>query len=178
MTTEEQIAIAKKIIEGGICTKVFHSAELIRDPTRGPLYPAYPKGAEYLYMGPDDTKGFFAYIRSNGNYSSVPLPTSSCQKSYEIQVPLRVVFFHDSDNRDRNFLLTKLAPFTFMQNVRLVQVIDDKFRLIREESPRFSEHFDAKTFFAAFDILVKKILLSSECEQMPCDPVTNPICKL
>lgn len=176
MTTEIQIDIAKQIIGTALVTKVYHSAELIRDTSRGLLFPAYRSGADYIFIATEDSKGIYAYIRANGDYSATPLKIQSCASSYDMRVPLRVVFFSDNETRDRNFLIEKLASFSFMSGVQLIRVIDDKFRLIREEAPLVRENFDGQTFYIAFDILVKKLLLPSDCERETCETFPNPIC--
>lgn len=177
MTTKKQIEIAKAIVATGLVTKVYHTCQLLKDEQQTKLYPAYQRGAEFMYVGPDDTQGLFAYIRANGDASAVPLRVKSCTRDYEVTAPLRVVFFHDDEVRDHEFLKTRLASFTFLQNVTLLRVIDDKFRLVREESDLYRQHFDAKTFYVAFDISVNLLLLQSECEtETPCEVFPNPIC--
>jgi hypothetical protein len=178
MTTSIQVEIANAILATTLVTKVFHSSELLRDNERGLLFPAYRAGADYIFIPVDDTLGLYAYIRSNGDYQATPLKIASCVRSYDMSVPLRIVFFSDNEKRDRNFLIEKLASFSFMTGVQLIRVIDDKFRLIREEAPLVREKFDGQTFYIAFDVLVKKVLSPSDCERDECEVFTNPICQL
>lgn len=175
MTTEQQIEIANKILATGLVTKVFHSCQMLRTEDNQQLYPAYPKGNEYTYAGIDDTKGLFAYIRVNGDMAGVPLKVTSCGRAYDMDAPMRVVFFNDNEDRNQEELLASLATFTFLKGITLVRVVTDKFRLVKEESPLFRSHFDGKTFYVAFDVLVSFILLPSDCAKDQCKVHPNPI---
>lgn len=177
MTTQKQLDIAQALLETGLVGKVFHSCQLIRNTDQQNLYPAYPKGTDFIYIGPDDTKGVFAYIRANGDTVAVPNKVASCARNYELTAPLRVVIYHDIETRNHQDLQRRLASFTYLTGVTLVRMIDDKFRLVREESDLYRQHFDAKTFYIAFDITVSILLLQSECEaEEPCEVKANPIC--
>lgn len=177
MTTNMQFAIAEKLLETGLVKKVFHSVQLIRSDTQQTLYPAYPKGADFLYIGPDDTKSMFAYIRANGDIVAAPNKIASCARNYDLTAPLRVVIYSDIETRNHQELQSRLASFTYLSHVTLVRMIDDKFRLVREESDLYRQSFDAKTFYIAFDISVSILLLQSECETVkPCEVKANPIC--
>lgn len=174
---EKQIEIANAILDTRLVTKVYHSCELVKDNDRRVLFPGYAKGDEYLYAGADDTKQLFAYIRSNGDISSVPLAITSCRRSYNLTIPLRVVFYNDSEDRDFNYLTMKLGAVTFLQNVNLVRVITDKFRLAKEESDISKETFGAKTFYIAYDITANTVLLPDQCDNAACVTHANPICQ-
>lgn len=175
MTTEKQIEIANAILATGLVKKVFHSCQLLRNDQSQTMYPAYQKGAEWTYSGIDDTHGLFAYIRTNGDIIGAPFKLDSCGRTYTMTAPLRVVFFNDNEDRDQDELIRKMGSFTFLKNVNLVRIITDKFRLVREESPIFREHFDGKTFYAAFDVAVTFILLPSDCERDICIIHPNPL---
>jgi len=177
MTTDKQIEIANTILATGLVSQVFHSCEMLRDETNNVLYPAYPKGNEYTYAGIDDAKGLFAYIRTNGDQVGVPLKITSCSRSYDMDAPMRVVFFSDNEGRNHEELVRKLSSFTFMNGITLQRVITDKWRLIREESPIFRSRFDGKTFYVAFDVLVAFILLPSDCQTDLCVTHPNPLKK-
>lgn len=175
MTTAHQILIGNKILETGLVKKFFHSVQLLKDEKRQILYPAYPSGAEYTYSGIDDSRGLFGYIRTNGDMSGAPFKIASCDRSYTVTAPMRVVFFNDNEDRNQEELIRRLTTFTFLRNVNLVRIITDKFRLVTEESPVFRENFDGKTFYVAFDIQVTFILLPSDCESDDCIIHPNPI---
>lgn len=173
MTTEKQIEIAENILAGGLVKKVFHSVQLLTGEN-GRMYPAYPKGGEYSYSGIDDTHGLFAYIRANGDFVGTPFKIGSCGHTYGMTIPLRIVFFNDGEDRNHEFLTTKLSAFTFMHNVTLNKIITDKYRLRSEESPIFREHFDGKTFYIAIDVFISVILKPSDCETDDCIVYPNP----
>jgi hypothetical protein len=175
MTVQQQIAIAEKIIQTSLVSKVFHSCQLLRDDERRVMYPVYQVGAEFTYAGIDDSKGLFAYIRINGDLQAVPMRTRSCSGSYQVTAPLRVVFFNDNEPRDHDDLARRLMTFTFLQNVILTRVIQDRARLAAEESPMFREKFDGKTFYLAVDIQATFILLPSDCASEACISYPNPV---
>lgn len=175
MTTEKQLEIAHEIVATGLVKKVFHSCQLLKNDQNQTMYPAYQRGAEYTYSGIDDTHGLFSYIRTNGDMVGSPEKLQSCGRTYKMLAPLRVVFFNDNEDRNQEELMRMLGTFTFMQNVNLVRIITDKFRLVKEESNLFRERFDGKTFYIAFDITVAFILLPSDCERKTCIVHPNPI---
>lgn len=178
MTIKLQQEIAQAILATGLVPTVYHSCELVRNLENGRTFPAFKQGADYVYVGMDDTKGMYAYIRSNGDAPSVPLKLTSCARQYEISTPLRVVFYNDRDDRDQHYLQTKLATFTFLTNVTLQRIIVDKFRLAKEENTINDPKFDGKVFYLAFDIIVKTVLLPDDCAADACETFPNPICKL
>src|SRR3989304_5780785 len=175
MTVKQQIAIAEEIVKTGLVTKVFHSCQLLKDEQSRTLYPASQRGAEYTYAGIDDAQGLFAYIRVNGDIQGVPIKITSCNGSYTMTAPLRVVFFNDNEDRNQDDLVRRLSAFTFMRNVALVRIITDKWRLVREESSVFREKFDGKTFYAAVDINATFIHLPSDCADEACIVYPNPV---
>lgn len=175
MTVKKQIEIAEEIIKTGLVGKVFHSCQLLKDDQQRTMYPAYHVGNEFTYAGIDDAKGLFAYIRTNGDAQAVPLKITSCQGAYTVTAPLRVVFFNDNEDRNQDELATRLMSFTFLQNVFLVRVVNDRQRLVREESQIFRERFDGKTFYVAVDINVTFILLPSDCAPEACIVYPNPV---
>lgn len=174
MTTDKQIEIAQTIFATGLVKKVFHSVQLLKDDN-GTMYPAYPKGGEYTYAGIDDTHGLFGYIRTNGDSQAVPLKLQSCGHTYTMTIPLRVVFFNDSEDRDFEWLTTKLISFTFKKAISLNRIITDKYRLKQEESPIFRAKFDGKTFYIAIDIFITLPLKPSDCETDDCIVHPNPL---
>jgi hypothetical protein len=177
MTMNIQLQIAQAILATGLVPTVYHSCELVRNLETGRTFPGYKVGADYMYVGNDDTQAMYAYIRSNGDAPSVPLKLTSCARQYEISTPLRVVFYHDVEDRDQHYLQTKLATFTFLTNVTLQRIIVDKFRLAKEENTINDPKFDGKVFYLAFDIIVKTVLLPDDCAADACEIFPNPICK-
>lgn len=174
MTIDKQQEIAQAILNTGLVKKVYHSCEMLQGEG-GRLYPAYPTGSEYIYVGMDDRKELFAYIRFNGDAVATPFKKASCENASDVRTPLRVVFFSDSEDRDRNFLTTKLSSFTFVPGVILQRIITDKYKLVREESDVYQAHIDGHVFYMAVDVLVKTILLSDTCNNAQCEIHQNPI---
>lgn len=178
MTTDIQIGIAQNIIASGIVNKVYHSCQLLRDEQYQQFFPVYRKGAEQPYIGIDDTKGLFAYIRANGDMSAEVSRVASCSNAYDMKAPLRVVFFSDNERRDFGLLVTRLSAFAFAAGVRLNRVITDMNKLLKDEQPNFAHQFDGQTFYVALDITVTFVLSPNLCEQTDCKAYVNPLCKL
>lgn len=176
MTTEHQINIAKEILKTGLVSRVFHSCHLLRDEQAQQFFPVYKRGEDQPYIGIDDSKGLFAYIRANGDATPRDAKLGGCLHNYDMLAPLRVVFFSDNEKRDFNVLTTQLAAFTFVPPVKLVRIITDTHRLLREEQPIYTHSFDGQTFYIAFDITINFLLLPSHCEQKNCVAFPNPIC--
>lgn len=175
MTIATQLLIADVLLKTTLVTRVYHSCEMILNK-EGKMYPCYPVGGEYLYVGMDDRKGLYAYIRGNGDAVATTLKLQSCARAYDVRTPMRVVFFHDNEDRDRNFLQKKLALFTSLADVTLQKIITDKYRLVKEESDVFDANIDGKVFYMAVDVLVKTILLSDTCANAECEIHQNPLC--
>lgn len=177
MTTAQQIIIANKILETGLVTAVYHSCQRLRDEQSQRFFPVYQKGAELPYVGIDDAKGLFAYIRSNGDMVAKVSRVGSCLNTYDMSAPLRVVFFNDHERRNFEYLVLQLSAFTFMPGLALTRIITDAQQLLRDEQPTFNHNFDGGTFYVAFDITINFLLLPNDCEQKPCEVQPNPICK-
>lgn len=178
MIVEQQIEIAKRILAlGAGVQQVFHSAELVRDPQRGIVGPAYrlPGGQEYKYVGLEDAQGFSAYIRYNGDAVATNLKVGSCAGYSTLIYPLRVVAFNDQESRDHGVLTDWLSQLSYLPNVSLTRIVVDKFALIKAESDQVRAHFDASVYYVAFDLLVNAISLPSNCAPDLCRVFDNPL---
>lgn len=176
MTQTQQILIAQALLATGLVKKVYHNCHMVRNHQNERMYAAYPVGREWVHAGIDDRQSLFAYVRTNGEFTARQFKMDSCSKHWEIFAPLRVVCFHDEEDQDHGLLLTKLATFTYMQGITLQRIIEDKWRLLREESDLTRARFDGRTFYVAFDVLVNFLISHDTCEQAACSSVPNPIC--
>ena len=153
MITEKQIEIAQALLVAGV-NSVYHSCELIEDE-KGEKYPAYKKGNEQYYVGPDDSKSMFAYIR---NLGAVPVSRTtlegSCSKLYQLEAPHRIVIFQDSVKDDFDSLINKFLSVAFIKDVSLVSFNHNAYILGKQESPIGKFAFDATTFYLAIDVLL------------------------
>lgn len=175
MVTEKQIEIAQKLLSNNLVNKVFHSVELVEDD-KGVKYPAYKVGNEQYYVGPDDTKQMFAYIRTNGaaRVSNTTLE-GSCSKMYTMNVPTRVVIFQDHNKEDFDALIRRMLVVGFLKDVDLVGYNNNSFQLGKQESQIGKFAFDSTTFYLAIDLIIKVNLRGSECESDKCIVYPNPI---
>lgn len=176
MITEKQIEIADVLLSTGLIDKVYHSCELVEDE-KGVKFPAYKVGDEQFYVGPDDGKKMFAYIRSNGAAStSRNLLEGSCAKMYTVNVPHRVVIFQDHVKDNFDAIIQKLLRVSFVKDVSLISFNNNAFQLAKQESPIANFAFDATTFYLAIDVQIKITLRGSQCDEDACIVHPNPIC--
>jgi len=176
MITEKQIEIAKTLNAEGVGS-VFHSCELVEDE-KGVKFPAYKKGSEQYYVGPDDSKKMFAYIRTNGAaYTGRSDAEGSCAKMYTINAPHRIVIFQDHCAEDFDALTRRFLNVGFIKDISLSSFNNNAFQLGRQESPIGKFAFDATTFYLAIDVVIKIQLRGSECNNDICIIHPNPICQ-
>jgi hypothetical protein len=170
MITEKQIEIAKALNSAGVGV-VYHSVELIEDE-KGVKFPAYNES----YVGPDDTKKMFGYIRQSGPATRVrETLEGSCAKMYLMQAPCRVVVFQDHTADNHDALARKLLRVAFIQGVSLISFSTNAFQLGKQESPIGKFAFDATTFYLAIDVQVKFWIFPNQCEEDECEVFPNPI---
>lgn len=176
MITERQIEIGRKLLGTGLVKSFYHSVELVEDQ-KGKKFPAYKTGAEQLYVGPDDRKQMFAYIRQSGQASRLEeRPDGGCSKSYRMGIPHRIVVFKDREDRDFDALVQKMLSISFLKDVSLLSFHTNAFQLSKDESPIGDFSFDATTFYMAIDLQIKIWLSAKDCEDRPCIAHPNPIC--
>lgn len=176
MIQDVQIQIAKKLIATGLVQEVYHSVELYENES-GKLFPVYSEGAEQIYIGPDDTKGRFAYIRQTGPaITTDTFKEGSESKYYKLSYPLRIVVFKDNEKENFDWLQKKLISFAFMPHVFLQAISNDAFKLGKQESPIGNFNFDATTFYIAIDVKATIVVGESICEENNCITTPNPIC--
>lgn len=177
MIIEKQIEIGNALLATGLVNSVYHSAELVEDD-KGVRYPAYKVGAEQFYIGPDDTKKMFAYIRTNGSaVRQIEDKEGSCSKMYKISAPHRVVIFQDRVSGNFDAIISKLLSLTFIKDISLVSFNNNAFQLGKHESPIGTFSFDATTFYLAIDIQIKFWIFPNKCDEDPCIIYPNPICQ-
>lgn len=176
MTYEIQKAIAQKIILKGLVTTAYICAYLIDKDNV--LIPAYPSGNRFDYVGTDDTKGNYAYIRENGEWNFETKEQLSCSSWLcKVTIPMRIVFFGGNGNRDSKIAVCMTALHG--NGCVVKSVITDKYQLFRSEQ-RGAENrlfpYD-KTYFA-IDFSIVQLLTSNECEVIlgGCDNVQYKFC--
>lgn len=176
MITEKQIEIAKELLATGLVKEVYHSVEII-ETKDGPKVPAYARGSEQYYVGPDDSKGMFAYIRKTGPVKPANAePMGSCSGMYKLAVPLRIVVFQDNVKEDHDSLIQRLLAFTFLSGVDLLSFTSNAFQLGKQEAPVGAFEFDATTFYMAIDVSAKIRITQTMCKEDTCIAHPNPIC--
>lgn len=176
MIAEKYIALAKLILQSNIVKKVYHSVELVSND-KEIKFPVCKNGERDVYVGPDDSGIFFAYIRQTGPAINAETKKEGSEKnSYLLQVPTRIVYFMDNEERNFDSLTTKLLNIAFAPGVTLIRYDNNAYTLAAQESPIGNFSFDEKTFYLAIDINLKFWINQSKCEIDNCIIHTNPIC--
>lgn len=176
MTYDIQKAIARKLISKGLVTTAYICAYLI--DKNGVLIPAYPAGNRFEYVGADDTKGNYAYIRENGEWQFEQKTQLGCSMwLYRVTIPMRVVFYGGDGNRDSKISVCMSA---LHENSCIVKnVITDKYQLFKTEQRGAEDRLfpHDKTYFA-IDFNILQLLTSNECEVIlsSCDHVQYKFC--
>lgn len=175
MITEQQIKLAQLLLSTGVVSEVFHSVILYADEN-GDKFPVYAKGAEQYYIGPDDKKGRFAYIRQTGPVmKGNEVLEGSEKKMYLLSSANRIVVFKDRETENVDSLVRKLLKPCFSDFVSLSSYQHNAFQLEKQESPIAKFAFDATTFYVAIDVVIRWWASEEDCEE-PCITYPNPIC--
>lgn len=173
--TEQQIKLATLLLSTGIVEEVYHSVTLFADE-KGDKYPVYAKGAEEFYIGPNDKKKRFAYIRGTGPVmKGDEVMEGSEKKMYHLSAANRIVVFNDHEKEDFDYLIKKLLLPVFTDNISLLSYQHNAFQLAKQESPLGNFRFDATTFYLAIDVQVRWWIDSKYCDDEPCIIHANPI---
>lgn len=151
---------------------VYHSVEIVKaDET----FPAVSIADEWINLSPTDQREV-VYIRRNGNDEvSGQLKIVSCSKAYQMQTPLRIVYFKDHAKK-HNEILSKLMQSVLIGGTKLKSIIQDKWKIQKDESSG-NYNFGATTAYFAIDIHAIWELQPDICDEDFCLEITNPLKK-
>lgn len=151
--------------------QVYHSAETVE--IENFKHPAINIGEEWISLAPDDRKEIL-YIRRNGPDEALDdFRVGSCITSYKMRTPLRIVYFKDRASCHPD-ILAKLMQSALIKHTKLVRILQDKWRLQKEESSG-DYHFGPTTAYFALDIYAIWQLLPDSCDQDLCVEMQNPL---
>jgi hypothetical protein len=157
--------------------EVYHSAEqvtIFEDGQISDRFVAVNKQNNWLNLSPSDVKDTI-YIRRNGDDISVKeLQLGSCTKAFKMRTPLRIVYFKMYGNHGE--ALFKLMQSVLMQGLTINGIVQDKFRLLTDESTG-AYNFGPKTIYLAIDVYAFWDLMPDTCEQDFCIEIENPVRK-
>lgn len=154
--------------------QVYHSAEVVIND-KGVKFPAINQLDEWIDLSPTDQRETI-YIRRNGDDEvSEDLKTGSCSKSYKMRTHLRIVFFKDHAKKHAE-ILSKLMQSVLIGSTKLNRIIQDKWKLQKDESSG-QFNFGANTAYFAIDIYALWTLIGETCEQDFCLEIENPLKK-
>lgn len=153
--------------------EVFHSVELFTNDA-GEKLPVLSSNYD-TDLAPTDQREII-YIRRNGEDEVIDeLKLSGCGKSYRMRSSIRIVFFKDHADQHGK-ILTQLMQSVLITGTKLQKVIQDKFKLLKDESSG-EYKFDATTAYFAIDIYALWLLIPDTCEQDFCIELENPLKK-
>lgn len=169
------------VMATGFVQNLFHSV-VIRETDEGDRKPVAPVESRYVYVGIDDTKGFYAYCRQIGAVDSVNEESvGSCNtKIYTLQASHRMVFYNGEEKRSHETITAQLLK-AFMKSgigIKLQKVYTIPEQILQLETPTGIFSFKEHSFYIAVDFLVILKLQADTCEiEITCEGIKNPICK-
>lgn len=153
---------------------VYHSAEIVTTDSNE-KFPAINLKDEWENLSPTDQRETI-YIRRNGDDEVLgDAKLGSCIKAYDMRSQLRVVYFKDHA-KNHSEIITKLMKSVLVGKTKLVRVIRDKFRLLKDESSG-DYNFGATSAYFAIDIYALWTLQPDSCEEDFCVDISNPLKK-
>lgn len=154
--------------------EVYHSAEITVND-KGEKIPATSIGGNYIDLSFTDQRETI-YIRRNGDDEvQEDLKLSSCGKGYKMKTQLRIVYARDHIEKQEE-ILSKLMQAVLIGGTKLNRIIQDKWKLQKEESSG-DYNFGATTAYFAIDIYALWTLQPDTCEQDFCIDIANPLKK-
>lgn len=176
MIVDKQIEVAKILLSTNLLKQVYVDVELLQND-KGVKYPVYKTGNEQFYIGPDDTKDLFGYIRQTTPVNTIAEKNEgSCKKLYKLGIPSRIVVFKDHEERDFDTLISQLLKPIFSSFTSLISINRNAFQLAQQESPIGDFAFDATTFYCAIDVMLSTWISDTICEVNNCLIYQNPVC--
>lgn len=158
---------------------IYHSVTM-KPATDGGIKPAASVDGRIVYVGIDDTKGFYCYCRQTGAAEiQKEVRLGGCNgKMTRFSVPHRIVFYHATEKRDHETILGKLVKAVMKTSrVKITRVHSVPEQLLQQEQPTGRFTFKGKTFYQAIDFSVLLDLQTDTCEQeITCEGIPNPFC--
>ena len=152
--------------------EVFHSADTIVNDA-GEKMPAIGNDDEYISLAPTDQKETI-YIRDNGDSQVIDeLKIGSCVKSYRMTSPVRIVYFKDHAT-NQNEIIAHLMQSVLTAHTKLKSVIQNKWKLLKEESSGDYQFGPTSAYFA-IDINILWTLVPDDCANDFCVEADNPM---
>ena len=172
-----QLEIAQRLVANTPIETVFIGASIVKKD--GKAMPTYPTGSGFEYIGLDDTKSLFAYIRNIGEWRFEMVKPKGCGYLYNIAIPLRLVVIGLNKGLEFDNLILKV--FDLLNSKTLIQ------RAIVEPDQLFAIEqagVDAdKVFFTqydnyfAIDFQMFATVSSTACVELNCNLENYKICK-
>jgi hypothetical protein len=167
------------LIATKVVNRVYHSVIIRTDQSS--KKPSAPVGNRYVFVGPDDQQGFYAYCRQIGNLENASEERlGSCSGwAYKTTALHRLVFFHANESRpheDISAILLK-SVMSSGPGIKFQRMISIPETIVGQEVPDGRFTFGTSTYYTAIEFLVFLKLQTDNCEQeIICEGVPNPFC--
>ena len=172
-----QLEIAQRLIANTPIETVYIGVGINKKD--GKALPTYPTGSGFEYVGLDDTKGLFAYIRNIGEWRFEMIKPKSCGYLYNIAIPLRLVVVGVNRGLELDNLILKifdlLNPKTLIQ--RAIVEPDQLFALEQAGIDSDKVFFNQFDNYFAVDFQMFVTISSSACVELNCNLENYKICK-
>jgi hypothetical protein len=157
--------------------EVYFDAELITNGN-GLKLPAIPKGADWLTLEPTDQQERI-YIRRKGDDDIQERYNLGSETfAYNMKSTLRIVYFRDRvPANEAGRALHNMMRGALAKHTKLLKIIRDKWKLLKEESSG-DYTFGPDTLYFAIDVTVMWDLIPETCEQDFCVALNNPLKKV
>jgi hypothetical protein len=171
----------KNILQTKFLKNIYHSVTMQPRLEGGGSTPAANIGNRFVYVGPDDTKGFNGYVRQTGSAEvQAKDAIGAGQFRYRMKFPFRAVFFNEKETRnfeDLTAALTKAIIKT--QHVELIRINPIREEVLKTEVPTGTFKIKTTTYYCSIDFFVLLSLQADNCEQvLSCSDLANPYCSL
>jgi len=167
------------VLQTKFVTEIYHSV-LLKPTPEGGNKPVAPVNKRYIYVGLNDTKGFSCYCRQSGSGDVISNDrVGSCgPKIYRFQVPTKLVFFHDYEERIHDDIIGKLVQAVIKTDkVRFQKITMNPDEILRSEAPTGKFQFKESTFYVSLDFFILLDIQVDNCTtEIQCEGIQNPYC--
>jgi len=168
------------VLQTKFVNEIYHSV-LMKPTPEGGNKPVAPVNKRYIYVGLNDTKGFSCYCRQSGSgdvVSTESLGSCGGQKKYRFQVPTKLVFFNDNEERSHDDIIGKLVQAVIKTNfIRFQKITNNPDEILRSEAPTGKFQFKENTFYVALDFFLLLDIQVDNCTtEIQCEGIQNPYC--
>ncbi len=170
--------IITNLFASKLVSKVYHDVFIRQEGAQ--RMPVYRSGNEFGYIGIDDSKSLYCYVRQIGDATNAKTElVGSSQKLFNIKAPFRFVFFNAYESRSFDDLNQAILNISFANNVDLIRFITDSDQLQNLEGTIRGFQLSAKSYYVGLDLSILLKLTEDNCGiEISCNGLSNPICNI